>query len=338
MTELPTDSSQNRPWLAAVICAAADVERRMIIRSTWMSIFKNVPFDGRFVISHPGQWRDIVAKENRTFGDMIVLDWLAEDDITANTIKTLEFYKWLATSGMRYEFVTKMDTDLWLNARLFWDRFLEPNTSNSTTGSLRATIDRTVIGELYFAPSWDLVFPHGAMYTVTWDMVELLAMLQHRFGVVTGEDMAVASLMLKGQETANFINFKGKEKFDYDDRDSRGDGTAWARARTHPNAIKHALVGDSIIAVHNLKSKAHWFKVAACFDKDGLIHQTPPPQTEKTPWSLRWLDFRAIIEWLSDAHRSRFDAIPEFLWSREDNIWVCDGIWRLGKTKTGYLA
>ncbi|KAH7157441.1 hypothetical protein B0J13DRAFT_169847 [Dactylonectria estremocensis] len=331
-------NNQSNPWLAAVICAASDVEHRMMIRSTWMKLYQDVPFDGRFVVSSPGpQWTEVVATENRTFGDLIVLDHLREDDVTANTIKTLEFYKWLVHQGKKYEFVSKMDTDLWLNARGFWDKFLVPRLSNST-GSYTATVERTVIGELYYSRSWDLVFPHGAMYTVTWDMVEMLASLQSKFCVVTGEDMAVATLMLKGRKQANFVNFKGTQKFDYDDMDSRGDGSAWARDTTHPNATRHAMIGGDAIAVHQLKLKEHWLKVAECFDEQG-VKETPPLSgpAQTPPWTLRWSDFLASIG-LSSRYISRFGRIPDFLWSFDDDgRWICDGIWSLGATRTGFI-
>lgn len=327
---------QNRPWLAAVISTAADVERRMMIRSTWMQLYKDLPVDTRFVVSNPGpEWTETVALENRTFGDMIVLDHLQEDDVTANTIKTLEFYKWLVAGNKEYEFVTKLDTDLWLNAKGFWDRYLAPRLSN-VTGSPTSTVKRTVIGELYYSKFNDLVFPHGAMYTVTWDMVELLASLQDRFNVFTGEDMAVGVLMLKGREIANFVNFKGTEKFDYDDRDARGDGTAWARENTHPNAPRHAL-GEDAIAVHQLKDAALWYKVADCFDRDGI--KEIPPEGESlqsiTPLDLLWTDFRQWAGLGADPYRSRLERIPDFLWTLEDGDWVCDGIWNLGKSRGG---
>uniref|UniRef100_L2FZY6 Hexosyltransferase n=2 Tax=Colletotrichum fructicola (strain Nara gc5) TaxID=1213859 RepID=L2FZY6_COLFN len=332
-------SKEHTPWLAAVISTASDVERRMLIRSTWMRLYEDVPFDGRFVVSNPGpRWMKVVSRENNTFGDMIVLDHIQEDDVTANTIKTLEFYKWLVNKSLKYDLVSKMDTDLWLNARGFWDRFLQPRLSmNNESGRFESTINRTVIGELYYSKYWDLTFPHGAMYTVTWDMVELLSSLQEKFKVVTGEDMAVGTLMLKGRERASFINFKGSEKFDYDDRDARQDGSAWARKHTHPNSIDHALVEDDPIAVHQLKDEAYWFKVANCFDEDGV--KAMPPQSKyetQRPMSMRWHDFWYSVG-VSSRYESRFDKIPEFLWTLENGDWICDGIWNLGKTKTGFV-
>ncbi|OLN97875.1 Acetylgalactosaminyl-O-glycosyl-glycoprotein beta-1,3-N-acetylglucosaminyltransferase [Colletotrichum chlorophyti] len=331
---------RRNPWLAAVISTASDIERRMLIRSTWMRLYDDLPFDRRFVVSNPGpQWTEVVANENRTFGDMIVLDHIAEDDVTANTIKTLEFYKWLISHDARYEFVTKMDTDLWLNARGFWDRFLSPTLSmNNDTGIWSTTAERTVIGELYYSQWRDLVFPHGAMYTVTWDMVELLSALQEKHHVVTGEDMTVAILMLKARERANFINFRGSEKFDYDDADSRLDGTAWARQGTHPNAAQHALVGDDAIAVHQLKDESLWLKVTDAFDEKG-IKKAPlrsGPTSQKS-LSVHWHDFWYRIG-VSDRYVTRFDRIPKFFWTMEDGHWICDSIWDLGRQKTGFMG
>lgn len=335
------EPTQPSPWLAAVICSAEDAQRRDLIRSSWMSLYSEVPFDGRFVVANPGpQWTEAVAMENKTFGDMIVLDHIAEDDITANTIKTLEFYKWLVVhSPRRYDFVSKMDTDLWFNARGFWDRFLWPRmTKNNSTGVLSSNTHQTVFGELYYSKTYHLVFPHGAMYTATWDMVELFADLQGKFNVVNGEDMATAILLLKGREQANFVNFRGTEKFDYDEADTRGDGTAWARTGTHPNATSHALVGSDPIAVHQLKSEDSFRKVADCFDEQG-VKETPPQVYWETgrprPWSAYWHDFWTAMR-LSGQYDSRFQRIPDFLWSQKEGSWICDGIWNLGQTKEGY--
>ncbi|POS75332.1 hypothetical protein DHEL01_v206284 [Diaporthe helianthi] len=333
-----------RPWLAAVISSAGDSARRMLIRSTWMSLYRNIPFDGRFVVANPGpQWTEAVAEENKTYGDMIVLDHIAEDDITANTIKTLEFYKWLhGKSPRRYEYVSKLDTDVWLNAYGFWNRFLLPQMGRKA-GALEYSrkSNRTVIGELYYSETYDLVFPHGAMYTASWDMVELLASLQEKFNVLTGEDMAVAVLLLKSRKLVNFINFRGSEKFDFDEEDTRGDGTAWARPDTHPDATYHALVqGSDPIAVHQLKSDESFLKVADCFDERGVKSgpgvEDSAAVSRQLSWSTSWHDFWTSIG-LSGQYDSRFERTPDALWSHEDGNWICDGIWNLGPTKEGYV-
>ncbi|KAG9251332.1 uncharacterized protein F5Z01DRAFT_627810 [Emericellopsis atlantica] len=337
MHSLLDEQKPPSPWLVTVISPATDAARRMLIRSTWMHLYRDVPFDARFVISNPGpQWMENIRIENRTFGDMIVLDHIPEDDVTANTIKTIELYKWLIARGHHYEFVSKMDTDLWFNARGFWERYLTPLLRDDDAGRPRALVERTIIGELYFSKRHDLVFPHGAMYTATWDMVELLSKLQDEHNVITGEDMAVAMLMLRGREVANMINFKGTEKFDYDDGDSRGDGTAWARRRTHPNATQHAIAGQDALAVHQLKDEKLFLKVADCFDERG-VRQAPTSGPEREPpFRVRWWDlmmrFKLVTTW-----SSRFDMIPDSLWKMDNGSWICDDIWRLGRSRTGYL-
>lgn len=336
------------PWLAAIISAVWDLDRRMLIRSSWMSLYQDLPFDMRFVICSPhsvsSQWVDAVRLENSTFGDMIVLDHLPEDDITANTIKTIEMYRWLIDHDQQYEFVSKMDTDVFFNARGFWERFIRPRLSNSTTtdgtssSRLRANVDHTVIGELYYSRVYDLVFPHGAMYTFTWDMVEKLAELQREHQVVTGEDMTLAMLLLKSQQVVKFVNFKGTEKFDYDPYDTRGDGTAWARPGTHPNAIKHALHGNEAIVVHELKSDHDFLAVSDCFDEQGMLPEPPVDEDARlagTPFSLRWHDFWHSLN-MSKRYQTRFGRIPDFLWSMANGTWRCDDIWDLGRFKDGF--
>ncbi|KAF4120875.1 Galactosyltransferase [Geosmithia morbida] len=336
-SSLSTSPGQPQPpWLVTVISPATDAARRMLIRSTWMRLYRDVPFTARFVVSNPGpMWTDNLRIENRTFGDLIVLDHLQEDDVTANTVKTLELYRWLIRQGHRYEFVSKMDTDLWFNARGFYDKYISKLLSNQT-GNPQALVERTIIGELYYSARHDLVFPHGAMYTATWDMVELLASLQSRFNVITGEDMALAMLMLKGRETANFINFKGSEKFNYDDDDSRGDGTAWARRNTHTDATHHAIYGSDPIAVHQLKDEGMFLKVADCFDSNGIREMEPAGPERAPPFEVVWYDFLHIIN-MNVHWKSRFERIPEFLWSFGNGYWFCDGIWRLGHTRMGHI-
>lgn len=341
------------PWLAAVICAMDDFEHRMRIRSTWMRLFRDVPFDGRFVVSNPGpRWTEAVALENRTFGDLIVLENLHEDDVTANTVKTLEFYRWLVGSGKKYEFVSKMDTDLWLNARGFWDRFLVPRmtavdeggNSSAAAGEARrkSTVERTVIGELYYSRKQRLVFPHGGMYTTTWDILEQLVSLQDKHHVVTGEDMAVSILLGKGGQKANFVNFRGSEKFDYDDADSWGEGTAWAREGTHPDATRHALTGFWPVAVHQLKRKEDWYKVAGCFDEGGIRKASPAQEEggvrERAPaLAVRWFDFWHRLG-MTRRYETRFETIPESFWERDGGNWTCGGVWNMGASKEGFTG
>lgn len=326
----PPLEDKRAPWLAAVICAPWDGNRRMMIRSSWMRLYQDIPFDGRFVISNPGpQWIETIKLENSTFGDMIVLDTLEENDFTANTIKTLEFYNWLLkNSPKKYQFVSKMDTDLWLNARAFWSRFLVPRMSDEN-GSLKATVNHTILGQLYYSPPHRVVFPHGSMYTVTWDMVEMLVSLQDKHHVIAGEDLTMAVLLLKAKEKATVVNFKGSEKFDYDDNDTRpGEDTAWAPHTTVPSAAEHALYGGDIIAIHRLKSDKVWLKVADCFDEQG-VKKMPPEKRPLPPESESDSEQEGEKPKPKIYSKSRFYAIPADYWEFRDERWLCNGIWNL---------
>ncbi|KAH7367464.1 hypothetical protein B0T11DRAFT_275325 [Plectosphaerella cucumerina] len=330
------EQRRRNPWLAAVISSAFDADRRMLIRSTWMRTYKDLPMDTRFVVSNPGpQWTEVLRAENRTFGDLIVLDHLQEDDFTANTIKTLEFYKHLVRRGLRYEYVSKLDSDLFLNARGFWDRYLRPRLSLRTG---EATVERTAIGELYYGRFNDLTFLHGSMYTYTWDVVEELVELQERYHVVAGEDVAMALLLLRARRAVNVVNFLGSEKFDYYEEDSRGDGTPWARAGTHPNATKHALWGPDPIAIHDLKDPAVYLRVASAFDERGIRPTPPLPRGggRRGSFVMLWLDFWHAVG-ATTYLTPRVERIPAYFWSRRDNgDWMCDDIWNVGKTRTGH--
>ena len=338
-TKQAAKDSSYRPWLAAVICAAGEIDRRMMIRSTWMQLYKDVPFDGHFVVSNPGPiWTEAVSVENRTFGDMIVLDHLHEDDMTANTIKTLELYKWLVDRGRRYDYVTKMDTDLWFNARAFWDRYLSPRISTELTNEddLTQTIEYTAIGQLYYSRPHRLAFPHGSMYTHSWDMVKLLASLQKHFQVVAGEDQAVTMLMRKSGQRAKLVNLNGTERFDFDALDARTAESAWARKNTHPTARCHALYGRDIIAVHGLKSKDTFMKVAALFDEQGIKEMEPIKGAERRPpLDVRLHDFLHNFG-LTTRYESQMDRIPENYWMLDNEEWICNGVWNMGHSRTGF--
>ncbi|KAK0392503.1 hypothetical protein NLU13_1998 [Sarocladium strictum] len=329
------------PWLAAVISPAHDIDRRMLIRSTWMRLYSDVPFEPKFVVSNPGpKWVETVRFENRTYGDMIVLDHIPENRVTANSIKTLEFYKWLVKHSRRYEYVSKIDTDLWLNARGFWDRYLEPRltntTSSSSTPSWKATVERTAIGQLYYSRPNHRAFPHGSMYTHTWDLIELLAKLQGKDPVVLGEDQAVTKLLRNAGEQANLVNMNATEKFDYDDDDAQSASSPFARAATHPTAMLHALYGSDVLAVHQLKDRELFMKVATAFDSKGI--KAPPAFAgpEKTPGFFTRLHDVLDSCGVSTHFEGQLDRIPSSLYRQQGGDWIVNDVWNLGPDMTGF--
>ncbi|KAH7324132.1 hypothetical protein B0I35DRAFT_423599 [Stachybotrys elegans] len=325
MTEAQQQEADQRrhPWLGAVICSAWDVKRRMMIRYTWMKLYKDVPMDQRFVISNPGpQWTQIVQMENQTYGDMIVLEDLPEDDFTANTVKTVEFYRWLAEKSPRkYALVSKLDTDLWVNARALWDRHLAPLLDGlDSTGPIEANVNHTVVGQLYYSGLHRTAFPHGAMYTATWDIVELLPTLQDEFHIIAGEDVTMAWLLMKGKQKINLLALNEAEKFEFDKNDLRpGEITAWARNTTDVTSQWHALYGKEAIGIHQLKNDNDWLIVATCFDENGVKdmptepEQLPNPDDKKPGYPRPW-----------------HESIPDPYWETDtDGRILVNGVWKL---------
>ncbi|CAP64495.1 uncharacterized protein PODANS_5_7825 [Podospora anserina S mat+] len=324
----PVQDNRPRPWLGAVICSAWDIKRRMLIRYTWMKMFKDVPMDQRFVISNPGpDWRAVIQQENATFGDMIVLDHLHEDDFTANTVKTVEFYRWLSDkSPVKYEFVSKMDTDLWVNARAYWDRQLLPrldvvkSADGNTVTGYKANVNHTTIGQFYYDNYHRTAFPHGAIYTVTWDIVNLLPKLQDKHHIIAGEDVTMAWLLIKGHQKVTMAILTQEEKFEFDHKDTRpGERTPWARKGTDVTSSWHAMYGSEILAIHQLKKDDDWLMVAECFDERGIKEMPPYPEKEPEDKGEK-----------PGYPRPFWTQIPNDFWETDvDGTLLCNGIWKL---------
>ena len=106
-----------------------------------------------------------------------------------------------------------------------WDRKILPRLElNITTGSFASTVDHTVIGQFRWDAHHQSAFPHGAIYTVTWDIVELLPKLQDQFHVIAGEDLTLAWLLMKVRQKVNMVLLSQSENFEFEGRDTRRGG------------------------------------------------------------------------------------------------------------------
>lgn len=114
-------------WLLATLCPAHGYQRRELIRATWQKTFRNdTLFETKFVISNPGPYRPLIEHEQKTYGDLIVLDHLRETDHTANTIKSMKFFEWLVNQGEKWTFVTKIDDDSYVDPNRMYHEYLLP--------------------------------------------------------------------------------------------------------------------------------------------------------------------------------------------------------------------
>jgi hypothetical protein len=256
--------SPQSTWLIATMSPAWGVRRRSIIRATWQRLYRDIPMTTRFVLADVDPlWRPVITAENRTYGDIIVLEGLPENRHIANTIKTMEFFKRLLSINQQWTFVSKIDDDSFLNARAFWEIYLHPLVNQTEPSRSRTIIGRNVT-------NWGVNYPGGQFYTMTWDIVLVLASLQARFNITdTDEDLLVGKLLNAGREPWNFVTLPNPVAFDYDQNDALNSTTAWAKADSTQDAWSHAL-GEEAINPHKMKEPETYLRVAACFDEMGL--------------------------------------------------------------------
>lgn len=260
-------------WLIATISAAQSIQRRAIIRSTWQSLYRNETiFTTRFILSNPGElWAPLIAAENATYGDIIVLSDLKEDAHTANTIKSIEFLKHITSSGARYDFVTKLDDDSYLDAHTFFKFYLQPRIAfdEHKTVSEASAMNRTIIARTLRRSTW--TYPGGQFYTMTWDMAILLSTLHSKHPIDDEhEDVLIGRLLHEAGEEWQHTDLPNEVAFDFAEKDLRGDGTAFAREGADLKSWKHA-VGRGAVNPHKMKGDESYLKVAACFDREGVI-------------------------------------------------------------------
>lgn len=130
-----TGPKHHPPWLLATISPAFSLQRRTLIRNTWQRLYRNdTRFATRFVIANATElWRPLIQAENETYGDIIMLPNVFEGKREANSIKPMEFFSYLVnTTAQPWRFVSKVDDDSFLDARAFWNKFLQPVMDRET--------------------------------------------------------------------------------------------------------------------------------------------------------------------------------------------------------------
>jgi Galactosyltransferase len=231
-----------------------------------------------FVLGNPGTlWKTVILAENEIFHDLIILDNVPENSRTANTVKTIEFLKWLVMLNNSWTFVSKIDDDSFLNARAFWDQYLLPLKSDVESASMNIIIGRNV-------SNFGSNYPGGQFYTMSWNIALTLAALQTHLSITdTDEDLLIERLLSAGGVNWNFITLPSSMAFDFDQDDAMNHSTAWAQEDSDQDAWAHA-VGSRAINPHKMKDDETYLKVVECFDEAGIKQvligeraPSPPP-------------------------------------------------------------
>lgn len=257
-------------WLIATITSVQAVQRRMIIRATWQSLYKNDSlYTPRFVISNVGPlWDTVIATENATFGDIIQLAHLNEDRLTANTIKSVEFFKYVIDrTANRWQFISKIDDDSFLDVPRFYQQYLRPLLSADQT-SLMPFADHVAIGRTLSRENF--TYPGGQFYTLTKDTVRVLAE-QHAANPINNldEDVLIGKLLHDSGVQWTHVDLPNNIAFDYQAKDLKSQGQAFAKEDADLSGWAHAI-GPQSINPHKMRDTEVYLQVAACFDKNGV--------------------------------------------------------------------
>lgn len=254
-------------WLIATVIRASDIQRRQIIRSTWQRIYEDeTRHMTRFFICNPGPlWRAVIEAENATFGDIVALEHLEETTQVANTVKSIEMLKHVSRSGHTWDFVSKTDDDSFIDVETFFNTYLRPLQAGPTP--VRETVVGRTVGP---NANYDFAYPGGQFYTLSWDLVPLLADLHDREPLQFGhEDALIGGLLRRAGINYTHIDLSNEVAFDYDPAQARSDKSAWAAQTADLTRWVHA-VGPGAINPHKMKTDEDYLKVAACFDGRGL--------------------------------------------------------------------
>ena len=122
-------------------------------------------------------WAPLIEAENATYGDIWAMeDFKDENYKTANRVKNMEYFSYMAKQQelgriRKYDFVSKVDDDNWLNIPVYKESFITPRLPG---GEKYQPGEFTMIARP-FAWGMDYVCPAGRLYTVSWPLVEYYA-------------------------------------------------------------------------------------------------------------------------------------------------------------------
>ena len=230
-------------WLIWTSTAVHLRQRREIIRSTWQRLYRDIPFQAKFVVGHPGpEWMPIFQQENDTYGDMMMLRNVSGDDHKfATTHKPLTFFKQLQEeeqeTGRRWDFVSKLDDDSFLDAGTFYREFLQP----------RAKATKTLIARRCESPG--LYWPAGMFYTMSWDLLNVVTSQYEREPFkLDHEDWPLGKILAMSKLNFDFVQLAEERAFD---------------------VVREGMVTKEAILPHKMKKDEEYLWVAQMYDKQG---------------------------------------------------------------------
>jgi len=154
---------------------------------------------------------------------------------------------------MYHTFVSKLDDDAFLNVPEFWHRYLAPRLQ-TPGGSY--FIARNATQSTQTVP---YLVPDGGFYTLTWDLVQLLAEEYPRHPRL--EDMEpgrhAGFLLSQAGAEFEFVELENEIAFDYDARE------------INPGAWSHRVT-EGAMNPQKMETDVEYLEVASYFDEEGL--------------------------------------------------------------------
>ena len=252
-SELPAKAKP--VWLIGTMSAPADFERRALIRSTWQTLYNDTKYTFRFVLGKvDAAHATAVATEQGEYHDLFLLSSPEDNQHTAKSIKPLEFLQHITRSGEYYDFVSTVDDDSFLNIPDFEREYLAPRLRK--TISEPCLIGRPLIAQSQ-ATGENFMYPDSQFYTLSWDLVEVVARQYSLAPIKDAGDEAIGRLLDRSQEPYSFVSLSNRQVFNYDPR------------RDDPHAWSHRVCKDAINP-GGMKLDRTFLEVAKLFDKNGL--------------------------------------------------------------------
>ena len=249
-------SANGKPvWLIGTMSAPADFERRALIRSTWQTLYNDPRYTFRFVLGKVDAAHAIaIAGEQADYNDLLILSSLEDNPHTAKSIKPLEFLQHITLSAEYYDFVSTVDDDSFLNIPDFAKEYLAPRLRKNTAEP--CLIGRPLIAQNHVTGQ-NFMYPDCQFYTLSWDLVEVIARQYSLAPIKDAGDEALGRLLDRSQEPYSFVSLSNRQVFNYDPR------------RDDPHAWSHKVCKDAINP-GGMKLDRTFLEVAKFFDKDGL--------------------------------------------------------------------
>lgn len=239
-------------WLIATMSRVESSTRRELIRNTWQTLYVSPVFETRFVIANYNHsLSHFIEHENRTHGDLVCLENVPQSTREAQTIMPVEYFKRIVakagSGGRTYDFVSKVDDDVFLVASKFFADFIAPR--------LHPTPATTTLIARWMKKTRKYPWPQGSFYTLSWDLILFLAESHTRLPIDNmPEDVMIGELLGRGKIKYDFVVLDDKRAFDF----------------TDPNTHQAVAVTKDAIAPHMLKDDSLYRQVATLFNEDGF--------------------------------------------------------------------